>query len=164
LQALPASLCSHSAQVADVTVFRGKQIVVLGAGASATDVAGLAQQAGASVTMVSHKAPIFHTHLLQSRGRSGSEITAPNLGLGPSFSVFALRCVARCFSTAAGGSASGHRQTAPGSVGRMVHSGFVVGKVAQVRGSIQRPAHAAKRSLLPFSRLTAQQPTFLSTT
>jgi len=77
LKALPATLRSHSAEIADVTVFRGRQIVVLGAGASATDVAGLAQQAGASVTIVSREAPIFHDPPSSKPARYGSESRLP---------------------------------------------------------------------------------------
>jgi cation diffusion facilitator CzcD-associated flavoprotein CzcO len=137
LKALPASLCSHSAQVADVTVFRGKQIAVLGAGASATDVAGLAQQAGASVTMVSRKAPIFHNPPSSKPRSLWQRITAPNLGLGPNFRSSLCVALPDVFRRLPVNVRVGIVKRHLGPSGGWFIRDLVVGKVAQYRGSIE---------------------------
>lgn len=48
LRHLPSSLCVHSAQPVDFTQLRGKQVAVIGAGASAFDNAAAALEAGAA--------------------------------------------------------------------------------------------------------------------
>ena len=146
LRSLPASLCSHSAQVADVTVFRGKQVVVLGAGASATDVAGLAQHAGASVTMVSRKAPIFHN---PPKPRSlWQRIKAPNLGLGPNFKSSLCVALPDVFRQLPVDLRVGIVKRHLGPSGGWFIRDLVVGKVAQVRGSIQRASASGSKVAL----------------
>jgi len=148
LQALPASLCSHSAQVADVTVFRGKQVVVLGAGASATDVAGLAQQAGASVTMVSHKAPIFHNPPSSKPRSLWQRITAPNLGLGPSLRSSLCVALPDVFRQLPVDRRVGIVKRHLGPSGGWFIRDLVLGKVAQIRGSIQRASARGQKVAL----------------
>jgi thioredoxin reductase len=146
LRSLPASLCSHSAQVADVTVFSGKQIVVLGAGASATDVAGLAQHAGASVTMVSRKAPIFHN---PPKARSlWQRIKAPNLGLGPNFKSSLCVALPDVFRRLPVDLRVGIVKRHLGPSGGWFIRDLVVGKVSQVRGSIQRAGASGSKVAL----------------
>lgn len=82
LRNLPPERCAHSADVADLSVLKGQRVVVIGAGASATDVAGLAQQEGALVTLVSRTEPQFHTRAEGPRSL-WKKVSAPNLGLGP---------------------------------------------------------------------------------
>jgi thioredoxin reductase len=143
LRALPASLCSHSAEVADVTVFRGKQIVVLGAGASATDVAGLAQQAGASVTMVSRKAPLFHD---RPRPRSlWQRIKAPNFGLGPNLRSSLCVVFPDVFRRLPVDLRVGIVKRHLGPSGGWFIRDLVVGKVAQYRGSIQQASASGQQ-------------------
>jgi FAD-dependent urate hydroxylase len=48
LRHLPSSLCAHTAELIDFDALRGKQVVVIGAGASAFDNAATALEAGAS--------------------------------------------------------------------------------------------------------------------
>jgi Pyridine nucleotide-disulphide oxidoreductase len=136
LRSLPASLCSHSAQVADVSVFRGKQIAVLGAGASATDVAGLAQQAGASVALVSRKAPIFHNP--PKRRSLWQRIKAPNLGLGPNFKSSLCVALPDVFRLLPVDLRVGIVKRHLGPSGGWFIRDLVVGKVAEYRGSIQQ--------------------------
>ncbi len=47
LASLPADFVSHSAEHSDVTRLRGRKVVILGAGSSALDLAGLMHEAGA---------------------------------------------------------------------------------------------------------------------
>jgi thioredoxin reductase len=138
LKALPATLRSHSAQIADVTVFRGKQVVVLGAGASATDVAGLAQRAGASVTLVSREAPTFHDTPSSKPRSLWQRITAPNLGLGNSFRSSMCIALPDVFRQLPVHRRVGIVKHHLGPSGGWFIRDLVVGKVAQHRGFIQR--------------------------
>jgi thioredoxin reductase len=85
LASLPAELCTHSGEPRNLSNFRGKRVVVVGGGASATDLAALLHEEGASVGLVTRHPLKFH---LPPSGRPRSmfkRITAPNLGLGPGF-------------------------------------------------------------------------------
>jgi hypothetical protein len=82
LTQLPTELVSHSSAHSDLTAFRGRRIAVLGAGASALDLAALLLDAGARVDLVArrgviafHDAPIEPRPLLQ-------KLQAPRSGLG----------------------------------------------------------------------------------
>ncbi len=55
LAELPSSVCSHSSAHADLGVFRGKKVVVLGAGQSALESAALLHENGAYVQLVVRK-------------------------------------------------------------------------------------------------------------
>jgi thioredoxin reductase len=81
---LPAEFLSHSAQHHEVEPFRGRSVAVIGGGSSAMDLAGLLQEAGAHVQMVSRRAELkFHS---QPTGRPRSpwqQIRHPQSGLGP---------------------------------------------------------------------------------
>ena len=84
LMALPPALVSHSSRHADLGVFAGRDMLVLGAGASAIDCAALLVQAGASVRLVS-RAPVIIFHDVPSqRPRPPLERlrAGPNSGLG----------------------------------------------------------------------------------
>ncbi len=52
LAALPGSVCTHSSQHADLAVFSGQAVVVVGAGQSALESAALLHENGASVRLV----------------------------------------------------------------------------------------------------------------
>jgi thioredoxin reductase len=138
LKALPATLRSHSADIADVTVFRGKQIVVLGAGASATDVAGLAQRAGARVTIVSREAPTFHDPPSSKPRSLWQRIKAPNLGLGPNFRSSLCVALPDVFRQLPVHLRVGVVKRHLGPAGGWFIRDLVVGKVDQHRGVILR--------------------------
>jgi hypothetical protein len=79
---------SHSSQHSEVTCFEGKEVAVIGAGASAADLAALLNQAGATVQMIARQSEIgFHT-----RGRIPrplvDRIRRPTTGLGPGWRSF----------------------------------------------------------------------------
>jgi thioredoxin reductase len=84
LAALSPDVVSHSSRYADLSVFAGRQMLVLGAGASALDCAALLAKAGASVGLVA-RAPAIHFHDGPiDRPRSLTErLRAPTSGLGP---------------------------------------------------------------------------------
>ena len=61
LSGLPADLVSHSSAHSNVQRFRGREVAVVGAGASALDLAALLHQAGASVRVIARGPEIrFH--------------------------------------------------------------------------------------------------------
>ena len=79
---LPADMMSHSSAHSDLGKFRGQRVAVLGAGASALDMAALLLDAGASVDLIArrsslafHDAPVEPRPLLQ-------RLQAPRSGLG----------------------------------------------------------------------------------
>ncbi|HEY6276130.1 MAG TPA: NAD(P)-binding domain-containing protein [Streptosporangiaceae bacterium] len=55
LSGLPASLASHASDHADLSVFRGQEVVVIGAGQSALETAALLRESGARAQMVMRK-------------------------------------------------------------------------------------------------------------
>src|SRR5215475_52401 len=90
---LPRKFVSHSSAHADLTAFKGRNIVVLGGGASAIDVAALVQEAGAKVRLVTRK-PVLELHRRPSTQRSlWRRLRSPNTGIGPSWkSWFFTNC------------------------------------------------------------------------
>jgi thioredoxin reductase len=83
LAQLPAELASHSSAHRDLEPFRGHSVAVIGAGASALDLAGLLRDAGAAVQLVARSRTLkFH-----SRGKFPrplwERVRYPRSGLGP---------------------------------------------------------------------------------
>jgi hypothetical protein len=85
LASLPVELCSHSSAHHDLSGYRNKRVVVIGGGASATDLAALLHGAGASVSLVTRQPLKFHSPPGDKPRSVYKRITEPNLGLGPSF-------------------------------------------------------------------------------
>jgi FAD-dependent urate hydroxylase len=83
LRALPAELMSHSSQVADPARFAGRDVTVLGAGASAIDLTMLLHEAGASARLVA-RAPRLEFHS-GDQGRRGllERLRRPTSVVGP---------------------------------------------------------------------------------
>lgn len=89
LHGLPSAFVSHSSEHADLTPFRDKDVVVLGGGASATDIAVLLQEARAKVRLVARKAT------LDLNSPPSRRLLRPQTGLGPSWkSWFFENCAA----------------------------------------------------------------------
>src|SRR5215813_14474848 len=61
LSGLPESLLTHSSKHSTVDQFRGREVVVVGGGSSASDLAAALHQAGARVQIVARK-PTFRFH------------------------------------------------------------------------------------------------------
>ncbi len=82
---LPAELLSHSYQHHDISQFKGRSVVVVGAGSSAIDLAGLLRDAGADVQLVARATALrFHTGPKKGKPRSWwQKIRHPDSGLGP---------------------------------------------------------------------------------
>jgi Pyridine nucleotide-disulphide oxidoreductase len=85
LQQLPGEFLSHSFQVSEVNGFRGRRVVVIGAGSSAIDLAALLYEAGADVQLVARaKALLFHEKMPMDKSRSlWQKVRSPLSGLGP---------------------------------------------------------------------------------
>ena len=79
---------THSSEHNEVSRFNGKTVAVIGAGASATDLAALLHQAGAQVHVIARQPYIcFHTLGRTSR-RLVDRIRHPMTGLGPGWRSF----------------------------------------------------------------------------
>jgi cation diffusion facilitator CzcD-associated flavoprotein CzcO len=84
LALLPAEFLSHSARHHEVEPFRGRNVVVIGGGSSAMDLAGLLREAGADVQLVSRREELkFHSQPTGKPRTRWQEIRHPQSGLGP---------------------------------------------------------------------------------
>ncbi len=84
LMHLPAEFISHSARHHEVKPFRGREVVVIGGGSSALDLAGLLHQAGAHVQLVSRREELnFHSQPTGKPRSRWEQIRRPQSGLGP---------------------------------------------------------------------------------
>lgn len=89
LGALPASAVSHSFDHRDAAQFKGKDVVVLGAGASAIDTAALLDDCGAKVTIVARDEAIrFHSPPDPDAGSLINILRKPPTGIGPGWRSF----------------------------------------------------------------------------
>ena len=81
---LPSSLVTHSARHREVAPFRGREVVVIGAGASALDLAALLQEAGAKVQLISRRKELkFHSKPTGKPRTLWQRLRHPQSGLGP---------------------------------------------------------------------------------
>ncbi len=89
LAGLPLALASHSFAHHDLSGFAGKALLILGAGSSAVDMAVLAQEAGAHVTLVA-RASAIHYHTMPDPDAVSwlRAIAHPSSGIGPGWRSF----------------------------------------------------------------------------
>jgi len=81
---LPEVFVSHSSQHADLGKFSGKTVAVIGAGASALDIAALLVEAGAAVELVARNRKVhFHNPPTGKPRGFWESLKAPMSGLGP---------------------------------------------------------------------------------
>lgn len=84
LAELPREFVSHSFHHHDLERFRGRSVIVIGGGASATDMAGLLREAGAEVQLVARASSLtFHTNSMGKPRPLWQRIRHPKSGLGP---------------------------------------------------------------------------------
>lgn len=83
LSKLPASACSHSADNHDLAKYKGRDVLVLGRGASSTDIAALLTEHVASVQIVSREPIHFHLPPPAKPPSLWWRLKNPNFGLGP---------------------------------------------------------------------------------
>jgi hypothetical protein len=81
---LPPEVFSHSSQVPRPAVFAGKEVAVVGSGASAIDLAALLHESGAKVTIVSRRRGLkFHARPEDRERTLLERLRSPGSGLGP---------------------------------------------------------------------------------
>lgn len=84
LSRLPQQFLSHSYEHHELGSFKGRNVVVIGGGASALDLTGLLRDAGADAGLVARQ-PILHFHKGPKDGKRSlwRQIRHPQSGLGP---------------------------------------------------------------------------------
>lgn len=88
LSELPSEFVTHSSQHRDLDRFKGRDVAVIGAGASALDLAALLHQVGASVQLIARTSSIrFHDRAPVPRPLR-DRLRAPTTGLGSDGSFF----------------------------------------------------------------------------
>lgn len=89
LQGLPREYLSHSSDHPSVEHFKGREVTVVGAGASALDIAALLHQAGASVQVVARKPVIrFHDPPTGKSRTALERLRRPKTGIGHGWKLF----------------------------------------------------------------------------
>jgi cation diffusion facilitator CzcD-associated flavoprotein CzcO len=89
LSALPAAFVSHSYQHRHGEAFKGREVTIIGAGASAIDLASLLQDCGASVRIVARKQSIrFHSPPDPDAQMFWHQLRRPPSGIGPGWRSF----------------------------------------------------------------------------
>lgn len=84
LSSLPANLAAHSSSFHDLSHLKGKNVTVVGAGASGLDMSALLHEAGAHVTLVSRASDVhFHDAPGTKRRSLWSRLRHPSSGIGP---------------------------------------------------------------------------------
>lgn len=84
LAGLPAELVTHSSAHADVSRFRGQEVIVMGAGASAVDLAIHLAEVGAGVRLVTRRDQVrFGSEPGEEPRSHWSRLRHPSSGLGP---------------------------------------------------------------------------------
>ena len=82
LEGLPDAVLTHSSHHADYSVFAGRAVAVIGAGASALDAAAALRRAGASATLVSRRSEVRFYEAGRPR-RAIDALLSPLTPLGP---------------------------------------------------------------------------------
>ena len=89
LSTLPEEFVSHSSKHSSLDHFQSREVAVVGAGASALDIAALLHQAGASVQLIARKPVIrFHDPPGQTVPSLLRRIRLPRTGIGPGWKLF----------------------------------------------------------------------------
>jgi len=89
LAALPEEFVTHSSKHHSVDHFKGREVAVVGAGASALDLAALLHQAGARVQVISRKPVIrFHDPPETLEPSFLDQLRTPITGIGPGWKLF----------------------------------------------------------------------------
>jgi hypothetical protein len=84
LQSLPAELLSHSFAHSELEKFRNRNVIVIGGGSSAIDLAVLLHEVGAEVQLVARSTALkFHNRPTSGKRSLWQRIRNPQSGLGP---------------------------------------------------------------------------------
>jgi len=81
LKGLPEEYVTHSSRYGALDAFRGKEVTVMGAGASAIDLAGLLKDNGADATLMTRR-PSIEFHAPPGPRSFVNRLRAPNTGMG----------------------------------------------------------------------------------
>lgn len=87
LASLPPEYVSHSSVHSDVTRLCGRKVIIIGAGSSALDLAGLMHEAGVDVQLIARKPLKFHSKSDKPRPW-WDQLRRPPSGLGPGWKSF----------------------------------------------------------------------------
>lgn len=88
LRHLPPDLLTHSSTHGDLARLKGRDVTVLGGGASASDLAGLLHEAGAKVRLVTRKPQLEMHDKMRLPRPLGDRLREPLTGIGPSWRSF----------------------------------------------------------------------------
>lgn len=89
LAALPEELVSHSSQHHDLGRFCGREVAIVGAGASALDLAALLHEAGAQVQVIARRSTIrFHDPPENVKPSLLKRLRHPITGIGPGWRLY----------------------------------------------------------------------------
>jgi thioredoxin reductase len=89
LDTLPEEFVTHSSRHTDLGRFQGRHVIVVGAGASALDLAALLHQAGADVQVMARKPVIkFHDPPKKREPSFVDQLRNPITGIGPGWKLF----------------------------------------------------------------------------
>jgi thioredoxin reductase len=89
LSVLPEELLTHSSHHSSLDHFKGREVAVLGAGASAVDLAALLHEAGASVQLIARKPAVrFHDPPDNKPQSLYQRLTRPPTGIGPGWKLY----------------------------------------------------------------------------
>ena len=98
LSDVPQGLVTHTSQHHDLGAFKGRKVAVIGAGASAADVAGLLHEAGAEAHLIARGSQIpFHTKMRLPRPLY-DQLRNPSSKIGPAGDRFSLPSCRICFA------------------------------------------------------------------
>ena len=89
LSGLPASLCTHSSAHTDLSVFAGKEVVIVGAGQSALESAALLHEHGAGVRVLAREKTVVWNGLPLALDRPlPQRLKEPEAGLGSGWNTW----------------------------------------------------------------------------
>ncbi|MGO9501942.1 MAG: NAD(P)-binding domain-containing protein [Streptosporangiaceae bacterium] len=89
LTALPSSVCTHSSAHTDLSLFRDREVVVVGAGQSALESAALLHEAGARVQVVAREAKVLWNGAPLALDRPLTQrMVEPESGLGSGWNTW----------------------------------------------------------------------------
>ena len=89
LASLSPEYVSHSGQHSDITRLRGRKVIIIGAGSSALDLAGLMHEAGVDVQLIARKPLKYHSKSDKPRPW-WDRLRRPPSGLGPGWKSFLI--------------------------------------------------------------------------
>lgn len=97
LSELPKELCTHSSAHADPAAFRDREVIIIGAGQSALELAGLAHENGAKVTVVARHGVFWSAEEKQLPAPLLQRAKSPAGGLGNGWRLWAYASLPHLF-------------------------------------------------------------------